>query len=183
VLQLRPARENEILFLGVEWNQVRILVGVKKMKSWDETFLEVAQLFAERSTCVKRQVGAILVKDKRILSTGYNGTPSGLCNCNEVFCSGKDKEGFFPSFVKGFTHHEFAEKFEIHAEQNCIAFAAKNGINTEDCTMYVTVAPCAQCAKLIIAAGIKKVIYKEPYKNEDGISLLKISGIETIFLS
>jgi dCMP deaminase len=155
------------------------------MKSWDETFLEVAQLFAERSTCVKRQVGAILVKDKRILSTGYNGTPSGLCNCDKVFRFGADKVGLLPFVQEGarFTHHEFAEKFEIHAEQNCIAFAAKNGINTEGCTMYVTVAPCAQCAKLIIAAGIKKVIYKEPYKNEDGISLLKISGVETSELS
>lgn len=166
------------------------------MKDWDKTFIEIAEKFAEHSTCVKRRVGAVLVKDLRILSTGYNGTPSGFCNCKDVFGNGPNevatkaifyKDDFSNSLnskksYKGyyFTHHEFAERFEIHAEQNCIAFAAKNGVSTEECTLYVTTAPCVHCAKIIIASGIKKVVYNEIYKNDMGIQLLKEAGIDTL---
>lgn len=154
------------------------------MKDWDKTFIEVAEEFAEHSTCVKRQVGAVLVKDLRILSTGYNGTPSGFCNCKDVFEDGPDKPstkgiGYKKSrSVYYFSHHEFAERFEIHAEQNCLSFAAKNGVSTDGCTLYVTTAPCVNCAKVIIASGIKKVVYKEIYKNDFGIQLLEEAGIE-----
>lgn len=163
------------------------------MKDWDKTFIEIAEKFAEQSTCVKRKVGAVLVKDLRILSTGYNGTPSGFCNCKDVFGNGPNEiatkaifyKNDFPSSLNSkksfqgyyFNHHEFADRFEIHAEQNCIAFAAKNGVSTEDCTLYVTTAPCVNCAKIIIASGIKKVVYKEIYKNDFGIQLLNEADI------
>lgn len=169
------------------------------MKDWDKTFIEIAEEFAEHSTCVKRKVGAVLVKDLRILSTGYNGTPSGFCNCKDVFGNGPNEVATKAIFYKNdfsnslngrkpytgyyFTHHEFAERFEIHAEQNCIAFAAKNGVSTEDCTLYVTTAPCVHCAKIIIASGIKKVVYKEIYKNDFGIQLLKEANIEVLGLN
>lgn len=160
---------------------------------WNKTFIEIAEKFAEHSTCVKRKVGAVLVKDLRILSTGYNGTPSGFCNCCDVFGNGPKEiatkaifyKNDFPNSLNSkksyeghyFTHHEFSEKYEIHAEQNCLAIAAKNGISTNGCELYITTAPCAQCAKLIIASGIKKVYYKEIYKNNFGIELLNERNI------
>ena len=159
------------------------------MITWEQTFIKIAELFAQRSSCVKRKVGAILAKDKRILSSGYNGTPSGFVNCNKVFESGDLKNGVLVKkhgnkihniTLEKITHHDFAERYEIHAEQNCLAYAARNGVNTEGCDIYVTTAPCAQCAKLIIAAGIKKVYYKEIYKNSDGLNLLSDANIETI---
>ena len=169
------------------------------MKDWDKTFIEIAEKFAGHSTCVKRQVGAVLVKDLRILSTGYNGTPSGFCNCKDVFENGPNKvatkaifyKNDFPTSLNSkkssqgyyFTHHEFAERFEIHAEQNCIAFAAKNGVSTEGCTIYVTTAPCVHCAKVIIASGIKKVVYKEIYKDDLGIQLLEEANVEVLTIT
>lgn len=144
---------------------------------WDETFMDAAALFAKRSTCVKRQVGAVLVKDKRILGTGYNGTPPGFCNCNEVF-EGHNKVDFQDGILRGYykgkviDHHTFSERYEIHAEQNCLAFAAKNGVVTDGCTLYVTTAPCVHCAKLIVAAGIKEVIFRDIYKYSDGVDFL-----------
>lgn len=165
------------------------------MKSWDKTFIEIAEKFAEQSTCVKRKVGAVLVKDLRILSTGYNGTPSGFCNCNEVFKYRNEKTGKINLntgvvYASNFqldahdfiTHHDFAERYEIHAEQNCLSFAAKNGVSTDGCTLYVTTAPCVHCAKIIIASGIKKVVYKEIYKNDFGLELLKEVGVEVTCL-
>ena len=121
----------------------------ENMKNWDETFIEIA---------------------------GYNGTPSGLVNCDEVFKDGS----LVGHLLDGteITHHEFSERFEIHAEQNCLLTAAKNGISVKDCSLYITTAPCVNCAKIIIAAGIKKVIYKEIYKNNFGILLLEEAGIE-----
>lgn len=165
------------------------------MKSWDKTFIEIAEKFAEHSTCVKRKVGAVLVKDLRILSTGYNGTPAGFCNCNDVFKYTDEKTGKINLntgviYVGKFqldahdfiTHHDFAERYEIHAEQNCLSFAAKNGVSTNDCTLYITTAPCAQCAKLIIASGIKEVVYKEIYKNDLGLELLKEADVKVTCL-
>lgn len=160
------------------------------MKDWDKTFIEIAEKFAEQSTCVKRKVGAVLVKDLRILSTGYNGTPVGFCNCNVVFRDRNEKTGKinlntgiiyvgksqFDSH-EYITHHDFAERYEIHAEQNCLSFAAKNGVSTDGCTLYITTAPCVNCAKIIIASGIKKVVYKEIYKNDFGIHLLNEADI------
>ena len=159
-------------------------------KTTSSTFNGIAEKFAEQSTCVKRKVGAVLVKDLRILSTGYNGTPSGFCNCNVVFRDRDEKTGKI-NLNKGIiyvgksqfdsheyiTHHDFAERYEIHAEQNCLSFAAKNGVSTDGCTLYITTAPCVNCAKIIIASGIKNVIYKEIYKNDFGIKLLEEANI------
>ena len=153
------------------------------MKDWDNTFIEIAEKFAEQSTCVKRKVGAVLVKDLRILSTGYNGTPSGFCNCNEVFKDGSLEVSNITIHNTTFnhiTHHDFAERYEIHAEQNCLSFAAKNGVSTDGCTLYVTTAPCVHCAKIIIASGIKCVIFNEIYKNDFGIKLLQEAGVLVI---
>ena len=119
---------------------LKTIENFDKSKKWDSTFMEMASLFAGHSSCVKRKVGAVLVKDLR-------------------------------------THHDFAEQFEIHAEQNCLSFAAKNGVSTKDCTLYITTAPCVNCAKIIIASGIKKVIYSEIYKNDYGIKLLRAAKI------
>ena len=143
--------------------------------NWSKTFLKVAKAFADQSSCVKRKVGAVLVNDLRIVSTGYNGTPSRLRNCNDIFT---DKDSIGEYYGEKLNHHQFSEKYEIHAEQNCIAFAAKNGVKTEGCVLYVTTAPCVNCAKLIIAAGIKKVVFEEDYKNEDGIELLERSDVK-----
>lgn len=156
---------------------LKTIKNFDKDKKWDLSFMEIASMFANHSSCVKRKVGAVLVKDLRILSTGYNGTPSGLCNCDEVFKNTADlKDGTLPNGIK-ITHHEFAEQFEIHAEQNCLSFAAKNGVSTKDCTLYITTAPCVNCAKIIIASGIKEVIYNEIYKNDYGLKLLKAAKI------
>ena len=157
---------------------LKTIKNFDKDKKWDLSFMEIASMFANHSSCVKRKVGAVLVKDLRILSTGYNGTPSGICNCDEVFKNTADlKDGTLPNGIK-ITHHEFAEQFEIHAEQNCLSFAAKNGVSTKDCTLYITTAPCVNCAKIIIASGIKEVIYNEIYKNDYGLKLLKAAKIK-----
>ena len=157
---------------------LKTIKNFDKDKKWDLSFMEIASMFANHSSCVKRKVGAVLVKDLRILSTGYNGTPSGICNCDEVFKNTTDlKDGTLPNGIK-ITHHEFAEQFEIHAEQNCLSFAAKNGVSTKDCTLYITTAPCVNCAKIIIASGITEVVYNEIYKNDYGLKLLKAAKIK-----
>lgn len=145
------------------------------MNDWNNTFLHIAETFAKQSTCVKRQVGAVLVKDLRILSTGYNGTPTGFVNCCDVFTS---EFGCLNGLKM--THHEFADMYEIHAEQNCLSFAAKNGISCKDTTLYVTTAPCVNCAKVIIASGVTKVVYKDSYKNNLGLNLLKVAKVEVL---
>lgn len=145
------------------------------MKDWNKTFLHIAETFAKQSTCIKRQVGAVLVKDLRILSTGYNGTPAGFINCCDAFTN---EFGYLNGLKM--THHEFADMYEIHAEQNCLAFAAKNGISCKDTTLYVTTEPCVNCAKVIIASGVVKVVYRETYKNDLGLNLLKAAGVEVL---
>lgn len=153
------------------------------MKNIDEVFMRIATIFAEQSTCVKRKVGAVLVKDARIISTGYNGTPSGFQNCNQVF-DGDLKKGRLHLLngeyliVSQISHHDFSERYEIHAEQNCLMMAAKNGISTNNCTIYITTAPCSQCAKLIVSSGIKRVVYHELYKESYGLKLLELCGVK-----
>lgn len=117
-------------------------------------FLNIAEQIATDSKCKQLHVGAVLVKDQRIISTGYNGTPSGFINCDEYF---KDKE-----FTRQ-QHHEFSESFEIHAEINSIIYAALNGISIKDCCIYVTHQPCNNCLKTLCGAGIKKIYYRYAY--------------------
>ena len=132
----------------------------------DEMFMEIADTVALRSTCKRAQVGAILVVDKRMISMGYNGSPAGMAHCIDVGCLEAPNE---PGCVR-----------TVHAEANVIAFAAKVGIATNGGTLYSTHAPCINCAKLLINAGIKRIVYHTPYRDPAGLNLLKEAGIETV---
>jgi len=147
-------------------------VTTEKRPSWDEYFMQITQLVAKRSTCLRRKVGAILVRDKRILCTGYNGPPRGLAHCSEVGCL-RDKLGI-PS----------GERQEIcrglHAEQNAIIQAALYGISIKDSILYCTHQPCITCSKMIINAGIKKVIFLGDYPDPLAREILKEAKIELI---
>ena len=141
--------------------------------SWDEYFLNVAKVVATRSNCIKRKVAAVIVKDKRIVSTGYNGTPRGVKNCNEGGCP---RCNSFGESGKG-----LEECLCSHAEENAIVQSAYHGIAVKDGELYTTFAPCLMCSKMIINAGIKKVVYNAEYPlNETANKLLKAAGIELV---
>ncbi len=140
--------------------------------SWDEYFFEITKMVATRSTCLRRQVGAVIVKDKRILTTGYNGVPSGLRHCAETGCLRdqlKIPSGERQEICRG-----------VHAEQNALIQAARFGISLEGSTVYVTHHPCIVCAKLIINAGIKTIKYLEAYPDELSKELLAEAAIEVV---
>jgi dCMP deaminase len=120
----------------------------------DKNFLKIAHELASASKCVSKQVGAVIVKDGRILSTGYNGTPAGYINCSENW----DGE-YTPD------HHEWSKTYEIHAEMNAIIWAARKGISIENATIYVTLEPCSECSKNVIASGIKRIVYDKAYEH------------------
>ncbi|MBQ7222363.1 MAG: dCMP deaminase family protein [Bacteroidales bacterium] len=130
---------------------------------FDESYLEMAELWAKNSYCVRRKVGAILVKDRMIISDGYNGTPSGFENVCEY------DDGTTKPYV-------------LHAEANAITKVAKSGNSSDGATLYVTASPCMECAKLIIQAGIKRVVYHDEYRLTDGLELLERAGIEVVKL-
>ena len=132
----------------------------KKQEQFDRSYLEMAKVWARNSYCTRRKVGAILVKDRMIISDGFNGTPSGFENICEDEVTGKTKP------------------YVIHAEANAISKIAKSGNNSEGATLYVTDAPCLECSKLIIQAGIRRVVYMIEYRVRDGIELLERAGIE-----
>ncbi len=134
-----------------------------KQETLDRRYIRMATIWAENSYCRRRQVGALIVKGKMIISDGYNGTPSGFENVCE------DENGVTKPYV-------------LHAEANAITKIARSGNSSEGATMYVTASPCIECAKLIIQAGIKRVVYSEKYRLEDGIELLKRAGIEVVFI-
>lgn len=149
-------------------------------KSWDETFIEIAEKYAEHSSCAKYHVGAIIVRDKRIISTGYNGVASGQCHCNKLFKNINFKE----DKVMSEKHHEWSLKNEIHAEINAIGYAAKHEVLTDNATIFVTLQPCLNCSKAIVASGIKRVVYKEAYRREpESIEFLRNAGVEVVCLS
>jgi len=141
----------------------------QKRPSWDEYFMELAEVVAKRSTCLRRNIGAVVVKDKRVLATGYNGAPTGLAHCSEVGCL-REKLGI-PS----------GERVEmcrgLHAEQNALVQAARYGISLEGAVIYCTNQPCVTCAKMLINAGIVKVIYKHPYPDKLAQDLLAESKV------
>jgi dCMP deaminase len=142
-------------------------------RNWDETFLKIAELISRHSTCIRKKVGAILVKENRIISIGYNGVLPGKKHCEDLFKSRVMDKQFYNQ------HNEFSRLNEVHAEQNCIAYAAKHGIKTEGSNLYVTISPCKDCSKIIIASGIKKVVYLEYYDREpEGIQLLEENNIK-----
>ena len=136
---------------------------------WNEYFMRMAELAAERSTCTRRKVGAVLVKDKRVLATGYNGAPKKIPHCEETGCLRKQLN--IPSGQR----HEICRG--IHAEQNLIAQSAVHGVKTEGATVYCTNQPCIICAKLLINAGIKKIYYKKPYNDQFPMQILKQSNV------
>ena len=138
--------------------------------SWDEYFMDIARQVATRSTCLRRHVGAVIVRDKRILCTGYNGAPSGLPHCEVVGCL-RERLGI-PS----------GERQEIcrglHAEQNAIIQAALHGVSTQGGTIYVTHQPCITCAKMIINAGIERVVCAHTYPDELARDMLDEAGVQ-----
>ena len=134
-----------------------------KQELLDQRYLRMARIWAENSYCQRRQVGALVVKEKMIISDGYNGTPSGFENICE------DDNGVTKPYVP-------------HAEANAITKLARSSNNSDGATIYITASPCIECAKLIIQAGIKRVVYGEKYRLTDGIELLKRAGIEVIYL-
>jgi dCMP deaminase len=137
--------------------------------TWEEYFMEITRLVAKRSTCLRRQVGAVLVMDKRILATGYNGAPSGLAHCLEVGCLREEKQ------VPSGERHELCRG--LHAEQNVIIQAAFHGIRIQGSTLYCTNLPCAICTKMLINAGIKEIIYEGGYQDALSRQMLLEAGI------
>ena len=160
------------------------------MKNDNKLFSKIAELVAEQSTCCRLKVGAILVKDNRIISMGFNGVASNQTHCEDYFYAlfnkqykfmFKSYEEFLSSDIFYNLHGEFSNKNELHAEQNAIAYAAKSGISTEDSSIYVTYSPCIHCAKIIASCGIKKVFFNNLYdRSQDGILFLKNNNIECI---
>jgi len=138
--------------------------------SWDDYFMKLAEFTAKRSTCLRHAVGAVLVKDKRILSTGYNGAPSGMAHCLEIGCV-RDKLK-----IPSGTHHEICRA--VHAEQNAVIQCAIYGASSKKSTIYVTHQPCTICTKILINAGIKRIVFEKAYPDEYSQSLLKEAGVK-----
>ena len=145
-----------------------------KRPSWDSYFMQLATVVAGRATCLRRQVGAVMVKDRQILSTGYNGSPSGLLHCAEIGCLRQNLN--VPS----------GERTEIcravHAEQNALIQAAKHGVAIEGADLYTTHQPCVQCTKMIINAGIRRVVYIHSYPDPLADVMAREAGLELILL-
>lgn len=137
---------------------------MNKQHILDLRYLRMARIWAENSYCERRKVGALVVKEKMIISDGYNGTPSGFENVCE-------------------DENNITKPYVLHAEANAITKLARSSNNSDESTLYVTAAPCIECAKLIIQAGIKRVVYGEKYRLEDGINLLKKANIEVLYLN
>ena len=138
-------------------------MNTEKQRNFDQRYLDMARIWAQNSYCQRRQVGALVVKQGMIISDGYNGTPSGFENICE------DETGVTKPYV-------------LHAEANAITKLARSSNNSDGSTIYITASPCIECAKLIIQAGIKRVVYGEKYRLMDGIELLQRAGIEVVYL-
>ncbi len=138
--------------------------NIDKQETLDKRYLRMASIWAENSYCQRRKVGAIIVKDKMIISDGYNGTPAGFENVCE------DEHGVTKPYV-------------LHAEANAITKVARSNNSSDGSTLYVTASPCVECAKLIIQAGIKRVVFNELYRIADGIELMKRAGIECVHIT
>lgn len=144
----------------------------KTRPEWDEYFIAIAHLVATRSTCIRRRVGAVLVKDKRILATGYNGAPTGIAHCTEETCLRNVKN------IPSGQMHELCRG--LHAEQNVIIQAALYGVSTKSSTLYCTHKPCILCVKMLINAGIVRIVYENPYPDPLADALLEEAGIEVM---
>ncbi len=139
---------------------------------WDDYFMDIVDIVKNRSTCLRRHVGAIIVKDTRILATGYNGAPAGCRHCVDIGCL-REERGI-PSGER----HELCRA--LHAEQNAIVQAAQHGVSIDGGTIYVTAQPCVICSKLIIIAGIKRVVYSGEYPDELSKQLLNEANVELV---
>ncbi len=135
----------------------------EKQLQLDQRYLRMARIWAENSYCKRRQVGALVVKDKRIISDGYNGTPSGFENVCE-------------------DENNLTKPYVLHAEANAITKLARSHNSSDGATIYITASPCIECSKLLIQAGIRRVVYGEKYRLEDGLNLLRKAGIETTYI-
>ena len=140
--------------------------------SWEEYFLSIARLVATRSTCLRRKVGAVVVKDKQILTTGYNGAPKGITHCDKAGCL-REELG-----VPSGERHELCRA--LHAEQNAFLQAARHGVSLDGSTLYITIQPCSICAKMIINVGIKKVVIEGSYPDEFALKFLNEAGVEIV---
>lgn len=138
--------------------------------SWDQYFMELTAVVAKRSTCLRRRVGALLVKEGRVLATGYNGAPSGLKHCSETGCIREERN------IPSGQQHELCRG--LHAEQNAIIQAALHGTSIDGATLYCTHQPCVVCAKMIINAGIDEIIIGGSYPDELSASMLEEAGVE-----
>ena len=143
--------------------------------SWDEYFMEMAELTSKRSTCMRRQVGAVIVQDKHIIATGYNGAPRGIKHCEERGGCLREKLN-----VPSGERHELC--MALHAEQNAIIQAATLGQSIEGGVIYVTHQPCVICAKMIINAGIKRIVVREGYPDQLSIDILSEAGLRIVML-
>ena len=145
-----------------------------KRPSWDSYFMQLAFVVAGRSTCLRRQVGAVMVKDKQILTTGYNGSPSGLLHCDEVGCLRQSLS------VPSGERQEICRA--VHAEQNALVQAAKHGVAIIGADLYVTHQPCVLCTKLLINSGIQRVIYTHSYPDQLALDMAREAGLELVQL-
>jgi len=136
----------------------------------DRYYLEVVKLTAQLSKCIRLKVGAVIVKDKRPIANGYNGTPVGYFHNGKYDCEDELPDGSLK------TDHNRV----IHAEANAILFCAREGLSTKGCTIYITHSPCPECSKMILQAGIKKVVFIEKYRDDSGLKLLSTNGVEVI---
>jgi dCMP deaminase len=135
----------------------------KRQSDFDRRYLEMARMWSKNSYCVRRQVGALIVKDRMIISDGYNGTPEGF----ENICEDEDNK---------------TKSYVLHAEANAITKVAKSNNSSDGATLYITTSPCVECAKLIIQSGIRRVVFCDTYHSEDGLKLLKRAKIEVQFM-
>ncbi len=142
---------------------------------WDEYFMRIAFLVSERSTCLRRKVGAVVVKDKRILATGYNGAPSGIRHCSETGCLREELK------VPSGERHELCRG--LHAEQNAIIQAALHGVSLKGAVMYITTHPCIICAKMIINAGIKEIIVSQGYPDPLAKAFLEEADVKVRYVN
>ena len=142
--------------------------------SWDDYFMDITRLVAKRATCLRRHIGAVIVRDKRILATGYNGAPRGLAHCSETGCL-REKMG-----VPSGQNQELCRG--LHAEQNAIIQAALSGVSIENSQIYSVTQPCVVCAKMIINAGIKRVIFQDSYPDPLAEQMLDEAGVEVAIM-
>ncbi|MEN8139650.1 MAG: cytidine/deoxycytidylate deaminase family protein [Thermodesulfobacteriota bacterium] len=150
------------------------MMAVDERPSWPEYFRDIAELVAQRSTCTRRKVGAVLVRDKRVMATGYNGVPTGISHCAEVGCLRAQLK------VPSGERHELCRG--LHAEQNAIIQAATHGVSISGCDLYCTNSPCSICAKMLINAQVRRIYYGEGYADPLGAEMLAEAGIELIQL-